>query len=794
MFVKPFKQISKTDTLIAGGKGASLGEMTQAKIPVPEGFVILSNAFNKFIEDTDLNIEIDAVLDEVDIREIHTVENASKKIQAVILSKEMPEDIKAEILGFYKKLNCKFVAVRSSATSEDSASAAWAGQLESYLNTTEEMLLRNVKNCWASLFSPRAIFYRFERGLNKDKISVAVVVQKMINSEESGIAFSVHPVTQDENQIIIEAGFGLGEAIVSGSITPDSYVVDKQRFSIIDVNINEQTKALYKKDKGGNEWRELGEKGKKQVLTEKEIIELSKLIVKIENHYNFPCDIEWAKENGKFYITQSRPITTIEKKSIANETINRFKDYFKDKEITKQEGSFSPLVWGTAASSIEIPLYRKYYPKIDFGPLIFMNKENKGAGFFNFNSYLACAEEGLRKYLSGELEEFNDMKNLSERITKMYNNYPPSFLLNLKDKELINIIKETFLRLQEAQIITLFCEALDENIVKKYFKNFNKSENIHLEEFFNVASLVYFNSFFGQLDSALIEFDKKNPYKVQWAFSDYMGTPKIEDIPHKVKELIKEKGGIDKIREEREKLEKEISENKEKTSKFKAKLSSDLKMLFEFTQETIKLRDLRKRDFFNCLVLLSNSVRELLKRKKINENLFNYVISSDLKKELYLKENYGKILEKRKEGNLYYFDEKYFQELNVDYEKIKKEIFDFIDRGIGEEIKGTIAQRGFVQGKARIILNQSQFKEFKEGDVLITSMTRPEFVPLMKKAKAIITDEGGLTCHATIISRELKKPCIVGTKNASRLIKNDDLIQIDANNGTITILNKNGKK
>jgi len=335
--IKNFAQISKTDTEIAGGKGASLGEMIQAGIPVPEGFVILSNAFDRFLEETDLNVEIGAVLDSVDIKEVHTVENASEKIQAMILSREMSQDIKTEILKFYDNLDCKFVAVRSSATSEDSASAAWAGQLDSFLNSTKENFFENVKKCWASLFTPRAIFYRFEKKLNKDKISVAVVVQKMVDSEKSGIAFSVHPVTQDENQIIIEAGFGLGEAIVSGSITPDSYVVDKQGFSIIDTNVNEQTKALYKKAKGGNEWKELGEKGKKQVLNEKEIIELSKLIVKIENHYGFPCDIEWAEEKGKFYIVQSRPITTLKSKKTIKET--KRNDYFF---IRKR---FIPVVW-----------------------------------------------------------------------------------------------------------------------------------------------------------------------------------------------------------------------------------------------------------------------------------------------------------------------------------------------------------------------------------------------------------------------------------------------------------------
>jgi len=313
-YIKEFNSLNKTDVSIAGGKGASLGEMTQLGIPVPQGFVILSNAFEKFIEITDINVEIDAILDKVNIQEMHTVENASEEIQALILNEAIPKEIKKEIIESHKKLNCEFVAVRSSATSEDSASAAWAGQLESFLNTTKETLLENVRKCWASLFTPRAIFYRFEQKLHKSKISVAVVVQKMVESEKSGIAFSVHPVTQDYNQLIIEAGLGLGEAIVSGQITPDSYVVDKQDNHIIDINVSEQKKALYRKKGGGNEWKDLGEGGGKQVLSEKEIIELADLIIKIEKHYGFPVDIEWAYEKGRFYIVQSRPITTLGKK------------------------------------------------------------------------------------------------------------------------------------------------------------------------------------------------------------------------------------------------------------------------------------------------------------------------------------------------------------------------------------------------------------------------------------------------------------------------------------------------
>lgn len=310
--IRDFKKIDKNDVSLAGGKGASLGEMTQAGILVPSGFVILSNAFEKFLEETDLNVEIDAALEAVDHKEMHTVENASEKIKALILQANMPKDIESEIKNFFKKLNSKYVAVRSSATAEDSASAAWAGQLESYLNTTEENLLENVKKCWASLFTPRAIFYRFEKDLHKQKISVAVVVQKMIESEKSGIAFSVHPVTEDKNQMIIEAGFGLGEAIVSGQITPDSYVVEKEPRNILDLNIETQERGLFRSASGGNKWQAIKEpKASSQVLTKEQILELAATVLRIENHYGFPCDIEWAFADKNFYIVQSRPITTL---------------------------------------------------------------------------------------------------------------------------------------------------------------------------------------------------------------------------------------------------------------------------------------------------------------------------------------------------------------------------------------------------------------------------------------------------------------------------------------------------
>lgn len=319
-FLRNFRELSGKNVDLAGGKGASLGEMTQAGIPVPPGFVVLAPTFEAFLDATNLNSEIDSILDSVNHKEIHTVEDASEKIRALIMGATIPHDIRNSIVKEFKGLNAKYVAVRSSATAEDSSSAAWAGQLESYLNTTEENLLKNVQKCWASLFTPRAIFYRFEKKLHKQKISVAVVVQKMVQSEMSGIAFSVHPVTQDFNQMIIEAGLGLGEAIVSGQITPDSYVLEKKPLRILDKSVQVQTRGLYRASKGDTEWREIKEKvGGTQTLTDKQILEFANLILRIEAHYGFPCDIEWAREKGKFYIVQSRPITTLSSRSLVRQ-------------------------------------------------------------------------------------------------------------------------------------------------------------------------------------------------------------------------------------------------------------------------------------------------------------------------------------------------------------------------------------------------------------------------------------------------------------------------------------------
>lgn len=313
-YVRHFSSLSKKDVGIAGGKGAALGEMFNAGIAVPHGFVVITPAFDAFIEHNELDERIKSALFAVEHKnDPASVDEASKKIRAMIDEGDIPKDVEDAIVKEYQKMATEFVAVRSSATAEDGANASWAGELESYTDITEEDLVNRVKLCWSSLFTPRAIFYRFEKKMEHQRVSVGVVVQKMVDSAVSGVAFSVNPVTKNYNQIIIEAGLGLGESVVAGIITPDNYLVNKPEEFIEDITVNSQETMITRVKGQSTSIPVPADLQESQKLKGKEIIELAKMVKHIENHYKHPVDIEWAydKGDGKLYIVQCRPITTL---------------------------------------------------------------------------------------------------------------------------------------------------------------------------------------------------------------------------------------------------------------------------------------------------------------------------------------------------------------------------------------------------------------------------------------------------------------------------------------------------
>jgi pyruvate,water dikinase len=313
MAVTWLDDVRSTDLDTVGGKAASLGELTAAGLPVPPGFVVTAGTYRAFIEDAGIDEEIfDAV--DVDAEDSAALAEAHERAHELILETPFPDEVRTEILEAYRDLGDgeTFVAVRSSATAEDLPDASFAGQQETFLNVTEGDLLERVKECWASLFSQRAIYYRNRQGFPHDAVDIAVVVQRMVDAEKSGVMFTSHPSTGDP-RIIVEAAWGLGEAVVSGSVSPDNYVVDRESGDVEEVTVADK-KTMCVKDPETGETAEVevpAEKRERRVLSEAEIDDLVALGERVEDHYGEPQDVEWAMFEGEVYMLQSRPITTI---------------------------------------------------------------------------------------------------------------------------------------------------------------------------------------------------------------------------------------------------------------------------------------------------------------------------------------------------------------------------------------------------------------------------------------------------------------------------------------------------
>lgn len=313
-----FNQIDKGDIPLVGGKGANLGEMTQAGFPVPNGFAVTVEAYDRFLEENELYKKINDTLSGLDVNDPSELQRVAKQVRKMLLSGRMPDEVAEETRKAYKKLSGRFnkalVAVRSSATAEDLPGASFAGQQATFLNIKgENSLLESVKECWASLFTARAVFYRKENKIKTEQVKISVIVQKMVQSEVSGVMFSIDPVTNDKERIVIESVWGLGELIVQGAVVPDHYEVQKETFAILSKEISDQAVQLTRKGMDTLE-REVPRKIRdKQKINDKEIVALARLADRLQKHYYFPQDIEWAKEGDKLYITQTRPVTTIEK-------------------------------------------------------------------------------------------------------------------------------------------------------------------------------------------------------------------------------------------------------------------------------------------------------------------------------------------------------------------------------------------------------------------------------------------------------------------------------------------------
>ncbi|WP_296844619.1 phosphoenolpyruvate synthase [uncultured Methanobrevibacter sp.] len=318
MYVKKFEELSKSDIGIAGGKGANLGELTQAGIPVPPGFVVTAQAYKYFMDEAGINDQVMEILDAIDINDTKALQAAAEEIKTIIIESPIPDDLVLFIREYYNELCQRVgeddtdVAIRSSATAEDLPEASFAGQQDTFLHVSgDDEVIEYIRKCWASLFEARAIFYREENDFEHSKVYIAVVVQKMANADKAGVMFTVNPSTGEEIALI-EGSWGLGESVVSGDVTPDNYQVDKKDNEIINVTISDK-KVMYTNDEKGTSVKvEVPEeKRKERVLSDAELVELTEMGKRVQAHYGEPMDTEWAFEKDMLFLLQARPITTL---------------------------------------------------------------------------------------------------------------------------------------------------------------------------------------------------------------------------------------------------------------------------------------------------------------------------------------------------------------------------------------------------------------------------------------------------------------------------------------------------
>src|SRR3989344_3364773 len=340
-----FKDVDKDDIKYVGGKGANLGELYKAKIPVPNGFIVTAQAYFKNVEETGAIDRIKGLLFNLDIENPVNLQEKAEACQSEIKKMELDSQLSKKIDKFYDELSGArdaYVAVRSSATAEDLPEASFAGQQATFLNVAGKKAVRQaVLDAWASLFEARAVFYRVQKNFDHFKVGIAVPVQRMIQSEVSGVMFTIDPVTNNKNKIVIEAIFGLGELIVGGRETPDHYEVSAKSFEITNKVIAAQNKQLVLSKSGNKELTVAKSYKKVQKFPDKFIMELAKIGKKIEKHYFFPQDIEWAFEKNKIYIVQTRPVTTINKTQAKN-----------DSDETSVKKGYEIIVQGAPASPV----------------------------------------------------------------------------------------------------------------------------------------------------------------------------------------------------------------------------------------------------------------------------------------------------------------------------------------------------------------------------------------------------------------------------------------------------------
>ena len=821
-----FSEIKKDDISTAGGKGANLGEMTAAGITVPGGFVVTAEAYRIFLKKNHLEEIFRRELTAAGTEEAKLLE-AAAKLRNLILQGDLPDEVETAIHEKYNQLGEHArVAVRSSATAEDLPDASFAGQQETYLNVRGiDKVLARVKSCYASLWGNRAVCYRCNQGYDQLSVALAVVIQEMVESEKSGVLFTVNPITHNTEEMQINASYGLGESVVSGRVTADSYLCDKKgnlKFCQIG---SKQTQIIYA-DESGADTKEVPVSAKMQqerCLSEQEIASLCDEAVRVENHYGQPMDIEWGINNGSVYILQARAITTL--KANHSEEDRLVAEYIKGSTIKGKEKE-------NMAFQLEKMPYA--YRPLDYDYMLMINHQK--AKIFGENGLvlnsdpqmdddgiqtLPISKIGLNKNifkLPGTLKMLNNFDLCAKKCHTFMPEYESEVAvireMDFHDKSLkecgefiaysLELLgRLTYDRFKYALFPSVLARDLEKAVQKvnpKYSKYdlFWGLNNKTAEVTRDIAALAAEIKTDEKLSAEVLagtkyadlcqkfpyikdRFDaflQKNGYKSDYNCYCVHAQTLLEDpdrLIHILQPLI---------------ADQEQSGVKEEDHKDFSVLMSQLKKIYgdKYPALEKKIEDFRYfhivreesqylwETIFCCVRRCLKRTNQLLLGNEDFEsgiaNLFAAELTEACKRGFLSEDDREKI--KRRDSR---------HELSQKvWDASKLLVFD----SNGDVLKGVSGSAGIAIGRVCVIHGPEEFHKMHKGDILVCHLTDPEWTPLFGLASAVVADTGSALSHAAIVAREYGIPAVLGVGFATTKFQDGDTIRVDGDRGEVS--------
>ncbi len=805
--VLKFEEITKDDVAAAGGKGANLGEMTRASIPVPPGFVVTAAAY-------DLYMARNGIVPE-------TYED-SEKLRSAIREGQLPEEIRKAVLEVYQDL-CKPVAVRSSATAEDLEDASFAGQQETYLNVNgEEELFDAVRNCYASLWGDRAVSYRKTTGYDRMKVSLAVVIQEMVESESAGVMFTSDP-SGDPANVHINASYGLGEAVVSGLVNPDEYITDREGH-LLNVHTGSKEAQIVYREKGTGKIPVPEELRRKNVLNGARIAELVQEGIRIEEHYGHPMDIEWAVRDDRIYILQARSITTLGSGKEQAFTDRDFEGLPRVKaakgamrenvlfNLEKTPNPYTPLdhdfggYVGTQKeilfNEIGLKFGDEMYPINEDGiSLMGSNRVSVTRNIFSLPKYLKIVkdkegnirrtEESLQactKALAAEKEKPCEtageigtvLKRMRDLIGKTaYDRFLYALFPNfLESRKVTRVLKKVDPNLNSFDILEgLHYVTAD---INRELAGFAEQINRNPETAAYVDSHSYreiaerYPELGEAFETFMDRFGSKSDFNC-YCFAAKTWREDKDRFISVLRPMIRSGGAkVLSLEEGKKKFDALMREVQEKVSeKQYRQFAENVKALRHYHYIREATQYLWESEFEYCRELL----RKLSGLTEISYDDLQFLFAGELYEmcESGKTEQARDLIEKRKAKRplaVAYWNKCMEDALAAEDNRIT---------GIG----GSVGQG---RGRVCIVKSPGEFGKLSKGDILVCTYTDPEWTPLFTLAAGVVVDTGGTLSHAAIVAREYGIPAVLAAGDATRKLKDGDMVLVDGTAGTVTVV------